>query len=97
MHFSFCLNRFVLMCCIQAKVVGKDVADSAPKHRVGGGTRRSAAASSKSSASSEATRKAREEGRRKMMEERRKAMREKRDAAATSGQVEIFVPQENGN
>lgn len=82
---------------VEAQVLGKDVADSAPKRRVGGGTRRSSAAPTKSSASSEATRKAREEGRRKMMEERRKAMREKRDTAATSGQVEIFVPQENGN
>jgi hypothetical protein len=104
MHFSFsigmteiCMNSFVLICCVQAQVLGKDVADSAPKRRVGGGTRRSSAAPTKSSASSEATRKAREEGRRKMMEERRKAMREKRDTAATSGQVEIFVPQENGN
>ena len=94
---AICMNSFVLLCCVQAKVLSKDMADGAPKRRVGSGTRRSSAAPTKSSASSEATRKAREEGRRKMMEERRKAMREKRDAAATSGQVEIFVPQENGN
>jgi hypothetical protein len=31
-----------------------------------------------------------------MMEERRRAMREKRDPSASSGQVEIFIPQENG-
>jgi hypothetical protein len=94
---AICVNSFVLLCCVQAKVLSKDVADGAPKRRVGSGTRRSSAAPTKSSANSEATRKAREEGRRKMMEERRKAMRDKRDSAATSGHVEIFVPQENGN
>jgi len=94
---AICVISFVLLCCVQAKVLSKDMGDGAPKRRVGSGTRRSSAAPAKSSASSEATRKAREEGRRKMMEERRKVMREKRDAAPTSGQVEIFVPQENGN
>jgi hypothetical protein len=89
-------NIFVSMCYVQAKVRGKDVADGTPKRRIAGGTKRSSAAPAKSSASSEATRKAREEGRRKMMEERRRAMREKRGAGATSDQVEIFVPQENG-
>ncbi|KDR11387.1 Disks large-associated protein 1 [Zootermopsis nevadensis] len=81
---------------VEAKVRVKDVVDGIPKRRVAGGTKRSSAAPTKSSTSSEAARKAREEGRRKMMEERRRAMREKRDAGATSDQVEIFVPQENG-
>lgn len=89
-------NIFVSMWCVQAKVRVKDVVDGIPKRRVSGGTKRSSAAPAKSSTSSEAARKAREEGRRKMMEERRRAMREKRDAGATSDQVEIFVPQENG-
>lgn len=89
-------NIFISLCCVQDKVRSKDVADGTPKRRIVGGTKRSSSAVAKSSASSEATRKAREEGRRKMMEERRRAMREKRDACATSGQVEIFVPQENG-
>jgi len=84
------------MCYVQAKVPSKDLADGAPKRGVVSRTKRSSAAPVKSSASSEATRKAREEVRRKMMEERRRAMREKRDITATSGQVEIFVPQENG-
>lgn len=94
---AVCMNGFVLLCCVQAKVLSMDMADGAPKRRVGSGTRRSSAAPTKSSASSEAARKAREEGRRKMMEERRKAMRDKRDCTTTSGQVEIFIPQENGN
>ena len=89
----FIINNYI---CVQVKVPTKTVKDGAPKRKVGSGTKRSSAGPTKTSASSEAARKAREEGRRKMMEERRKAMKEKQDAANTSGQVEIFVPQENG-
>ncbi|PNF14551.1 hypothetical protein B7P43_G14960 [Cryptotermes secundus] len=80
---------------VEARVPNKDVSDGAAKRKIVCGSKRSSAAPVKSSASSEAARKAREEGRRKMMEERRRALREKRDPSATSGQVEIFIPQEN--
>ncbi|PSN49256.1 hypothetical protein C0J52_08200 [Blattella germanica] len=79
---------------MQVKVPSKSVTDGVPKRKTGSGTKRSSAPPTKTSASSEAARKAREENRRKMMEERRKAMKEKKDAGS-SGQVEIFVPQEN--
>ncbi|KAJ9575706.1 hypothetical protein L9F63_007465, partial [Diploptera punctata] len=80
---------------VEVKVPSKSIKDGTPKRKTGSGAKRSPASSTKTSASSEAARKAREEGRRKMMEERRRAMKEKQDTATTSGQVEIFVPQEN--